>query len=82
MALHAKGDRVTQANYGAGTVTDVNAHHTVIDFDEHGVRTFVTNLVKLEPTTEARPAPRASTARKRTKRAAPADSTPATGRSE
>jgi hypothetical protein len=85
MAFHAKGDRVTQPQYGPGTVTDVNAHHTVIDFDQHGVRTFVTNLVKLEPTTEARPAPRASAARKRTKRAAavaPEPAAPATPRAE
>jgi hypothetical protein len=85
MAFHAKGDRVTQPQYGPGTVTDVNAHHTVIDFDQHGVRTFVTNLVKLEPTTEVRPAPRAGAARKRTKKAAaatPAPAAPATPRSE
>jgi hypothetical protein len=86
MAFHAKGDRVTQPQYGPGTVTDVNAHHTVIDFDQHGVRTFVTNLVKLEPTTEVRPAPRAA-ARKRTKKAAAATpaaaaTVPATPRSE
>ena len=68
MALHAKGDRVTQAQYGAGTVTDVDAHHTVIDFDQHGVRRFVTNLVRLEPTTD--PAPPAKTAARRPKRAA------------
>ena len=31
----SKGDRVTQATYGAGTLVEVNEHHTVIDFDEH-----------------------------------------------
>lgn len=67
MALHAKGDRVTQAQYGPGTVTDVDAHHTVIDFDQHGVRRFVTNIVRLEPTTD--PAP-VKTAARRPKRAA------------
>jgi hypothetical protein len=82
MAFHAKGDRVTQPQYGPGTVTDVNAQHTVIDFDQHGVRTFVTNLVKLEPTTEARPAPRATAARKRTKKASTATEPVAPPRSE
>ncbi|MDE3153476.1 MAG: hypothetical protein KGN76_00115 [Acidobacteriota bacterium] len=48
MRLFAKGDRVTQPQYGAGTITDVNEHHTVIDFDEHGTRTFVTAMVTLE----------------------------------
>jgi hypothetical protein len=58
MALHAKGDRVTQVSYGAGTITDVNSQYTVIDFDEHGVRTFVTTLVRLEPTESPAPPPR------------------------
>jgi hypothetical protein len=48
MRLFAKGDRVTQPQYGAGTITDVNEQHTVIDFDEHGSRTFVTSMVTLE----------------------------------
>lgn len=56
MRLFAKGDRVTQPNYGAGTVTEANAYHTVIEFDEHGVRTFVTDRVMLEPTNEPAPA--------------------------
>ncbi len=50
-----KGDRVVHAQYGAGTLTDVNEHHTVIDFDEHGIRKFVTSIVILERT--AIPAP-------------------------
>jgi hypothetical protein len=53
--LVKKGDRVLQPNYGTGTVTDVNDEHTVIDFDEHGIRKFVTNLVSLSLT--ERPAP-------------------------
>jgi hypothetical protein len=51
MRLYAKGDRVVQPQYGAGTVTDANERHTTIDFDEHGVRIFSTPLVKLERTT-------------------------------
>jgi Protein of unknown function (DUF3553) len=56
MRAFAAGDRVTQPQYGAGTVTSVNARHTVIDFDQHGVRTFVTTMVTLESTTEPAPA--------------------------
>jgi len=67
MRLFAKGDRVTQPNYGAGTVTEANAYHTVIEFDEHGVRTFVTDRVMLEPTSEPAPA-RAKSRGKRTVR--------------
>ena len=32
----SKGDRVAQPTYGAGTLVEVNEHHTVIVFDEHG----------------------------------------------
>src|SRR4029077_18727852 len=58
----AKGDRVVQPTYGPGTLVEVNEHHTVIDFDEHGRRTFATRLVTLQATNE--PAP-AKTPRKR-----------------
>jgi hypothetical protein len=64
----SKGDRVTRPEYGAGTVTDVNALHTVIDFDDHGLRRFVTNLVVLERTLE--PAPVRAKAARRVKRVA------------
>ena len=50
MRVYAKGDRVSQPQYGPGTVTGANEYHTTIDFDEHGPRTFVTRLVVLEPT--------------------------------
>jgi hypothetical protein len=58
----SKGDRVSQPTYGAGTLVEVNEHHTVIDFDEHGRRVFATRLVVLQASTE--PAP-AKAARKR-----------------
>ena len=59
----SKGDRVTQPTYGAGTLVEVNEHHTVIDFDEHGRRTFATRLVVLQSTNE--PAPNKAPAKKR-----------------
>jgi len=46
--VYSTGDRVSQPQYGDGTVTTANEFHTVIDFDEHGLRTFATPLVKLE----------------------------------
>ena len=58
----AKGDRVVQPTYGPGTLVEVNDHHTVIDFDEHGRKTFASRLVTLQSTNE--PAP-AKAARKR-----------------
>ena len=51
----SKGDRVTQPTYGAGTLVEVNEHHTVIDFDEHGRRTFASRLVVLQATNEPAP---------------------------
>jgi hypothetical protein len=46
--LFTIGDRVSQPSYGTGTITLVNEYHTVVDFDEHGPRTFSTSLVQLE----------------------------------
>jgi hypothetical protein len=67
------GDRVTQSTYGTGTVTAANERHTVIDFDEHGIRTFSTPLVRLERSSSAAPQRAAKTTRKRkTAKAAPA----------
>ena len=62
----AKGDRVVQATYGPGTLVEVNDHHTVIDFDEHGRNTFASRIVTLQSTNE--PAP-AKAARKRAAKA-------------
>jgi hypothetical protein len=61
----AKGDRVVQPTYGAGTILEYNEHHVVIEFDEHGKKTFATRLVVLQTTNE--PAP-AKAARKRAPR--------------
>lgn len=58
------GDRVVQAQYGTGTITGINEFHTVIDFDEHGVRTFATPLVVLQRTTTPAPVRQAKTRRK------------------
>ena len=66
MKAWTKGDRVVQPTYGPGTLVEVNEHHTVIDFDEHGRRMFSTRLVVLQPTNE--PAP-ARTPRKRASKA-------------
>ena len=47
MKAWTKGDRVVQPTYGPGTLVEVNEHHTVIDFDAHGERTFVSPRVVL-----------------------------------
>ena len=53
--VFAIGDRVFQPQYGTGTVRLVDEHHTVIDFDEHGLRRFSTAMVKLEPSSTVAP---------------------------
>lgn len=57
LAFPLKGDRVAHFQYGAGTVTDLDIYHTVIDFDGHGLRRFVTNRVVLERTEDPGPTP-------------------------
>ena len=62
------GDRISQPQYGTGTIRLVDEYHTVIDFDEHGLRRFATPMVKLERSDTVEPgkppkktrAPRAS----------------------
>lgn len=72
MRLYSIGDRVTQSRYGDGTVTEVNAYHTRIDFDEHGPRTFSSAQVTLTPSTSLAPVKAAATRRKRVTKAAAA----------
>jgi hypothetical protein len=55
MPRYTTGDRVTQAQYGDGTVQSVDEYHTRIDFDAHGVRTFASARVVLAPSATAAP---------------------------
>jgi len=53
----AMGDRVQHEQYGAGTVTLLDVYHTVVDFDGHGIRRFVTNRIVVERTDDPGPTP-------------------------
>lgn len=64
MRLFTIGDRVSQPQYGTGTVAASNEYHTTIDFDEHGPRTFATPIVKLERSSTVAPARPKTTRRK------------------
>lgn len=55
MAFPNKGDRVVQAQYGPGTVVEIDTYHTVIEFDSFATRRFATNLVVLAPTSAPGP---------------------------
>jgi hypothetical protein len=43
-----KDDRVSHTRFGPGVVIDVDWRYTIIEFDEAGVRKFVSTLVQLE----------------------------------
>jgi hypothetical protein len=47
MKLYAKGSRVNQGDYGAGTVTSSEERYTIIEFDNHGSKKFLTDMVNL-----------------------------------
>ena len=72
MRVFAIGDRVSQPQYGAGTVAAANEYHTTIDFDDHGPRTFATPIVKLERSMTAAPVRAKTTRRKAAPRRAAA----------
>jgi hypothetical protein len=43
----AAADRVLHSEYGLGKIIEVDARYTTIEFDEAGVKKFVTDLVRL-----------------------------------
>lgn len=55
MHRYSVGDRVSQSQYGPGTITAVDERHTIIYFDDHGSRTFVTAMVQLEASATEKP---------------------------
>ena len=50
------GARVIEPTYGLGSVVAVEDAYTRIQFDEHGVKKFLTSMSKLEPSDEPVPA--------------------------
>jgi hypothetical protein len=78
MAFPSKGDRVAHGDYGPGTISEQDIYHTVIDFDGHGTRRFVTSKVVLERTSVPGPTAaerRTSAAKARPSRAKKAPAT-------
>ncbi len=68
MRLFAAGKRVTQPSYGPGTIVSTDERYTIIEFDDHGRRTFVTTMVSLEPTSTPAPPRAAGAGRRRSAR--------------
>jgi len=89
LSFPALGDRVQHEQYGAGTVTLLDVYHTVVDFDGHGLRRFVTTRIVVERTDDPGPTPserraiaarRAKEERARVKAAALVEKVPAPSR--
>jgi hypothetical protein len=50
------GSRVVEPTYGLGSVVAVEDAYTRVQFDEHGIKKFLTSMSKLEPSDEPAPA--------------------------
>jgi len=55
--------RVQHEKYGLGVISEADAEYTVIEFDEHGQKKFLTRLVSLQSSDE--PPPKRRRARKK-----------------
>ena len=62
------GARVVEPTYGLGSVVAVEDAYTRVQFDEHGVKKFMTSMSKLEPSNEPVPAGLRSASKPRKKR--------------
>jgi hypothetical protein len=51
------GQRLNHAQYGLGTTTGSDEQRTIIDFDDHGSKTFVTGMLQVT-LVDGPPAPR------------------------
>jgi hypothetical protein len=50
------GARVVEPTYGFGSVVSVEDAYTRVQFDEHGIKKFLTSMSRLEPSNEPVPA--------------------------
>lgn len=71
MKRSSKGNRVSHSRYGIGTITTADERYTVIEFDDHGKKTFVTDQVVLAASDEPEPNKPAKTRRKATPKVGP-----------
>ncbi len=59
------GQYIKHGIYGFGTITEADADRTTIDFDDHGVKKFVTSMMVVELAGEAPARPPRSKRRKK-----------------
>jgi hypothetical protein len=65
------GSRVVEPTYGLGSVIAIEDAYMRVQFDEHGVKKFLTSLARLEPSDEPVPASLKNPARARRKKKTP-----------
>ena len=53
MQILSEGQTIRHEQYGVGIVTESNTDRTTIDFDDHGVKRFVTSIWSAELIGEA-----------------------------
>lgn len=44
MQILSEGQTIRHGQYGLGTITESNNERTSVDFDDHGVKKFVTSI--------------------------------------
>lgn len=49
MAIFETGQYIKHFQYGCGVIVKRDSQRTTIDFDEHGLKIFVTSLMTIEP---------------------------------
>jgi len=49
LAILETGQYIRHFQYGCGVIVKRDSQRTTIDFDEHGLKMFVTNLMTVEP---------------------------------
>jgi hypothetical protein len=64
------GARVVEPTYGLGSVIAVEDAYTRVQFDDGGVKKFLTSMSRLEPSSEPAPASRPGARRSRKKKEA------------
>ena len=55
LAILQAGQYIKHFQYGCGVIMKRDSERTTIDFDEHGLKVFVTSLVTIEPAEGAPP---------------------------
>ena len=72
------GARISEPTYGVGSVIAVEDAYTRIDFDEHGIKKFLTSLARFEHSNAPAPAGARKRKRKTAAKTAKSKAAPAT----